>query len=155
MLIANRDDLSSKLFHWSKSDPIAILNEASLEYVFTSNKSSIGIYFLGYSLTGSHIDFQLKYIGKAVDQPIYKRLMQNVRRSHNEKIRENLSASFQGKGPSVYFRFAEFNSPSLAEEVEGLSIAAFLWELNRDERNVWTGWNRRNEWAQHWAEGQE
>ena len=152
MKITNRKELKN-LDDW-RGSPLRVPKHSNIEDVLGASKDDIGIYFMGHSANGSHAQFQLKYVGKAVEQPLYKRLMQHVRRSHNEKVRAHLAAAARGKSPLVYFRFAVFDSVALAEEVEGLSIAAFLWDVEKG-KNVWTGWNRRNEWGQHWPEGEE
>jgi hypothetical protein len=109
-------------------------------------RSAIGIYCMGYCSGGTHDGFDMKYIGKAVDQPIYERLQQHLDASHNPHIRAHLQAK-PGTKPPVWFRHMIFASKGLAEECEGVVIAALLWDI-KNGRRVWRGWNRRNEWSQ-------
>ena len=119
------------------------LNAESVIDVLGKKPLAIGVYFIGYCETGKHKDFELKYCGKAVDQPLFKRLNQHINKSSNVHIREHLTSKKANK-KKVWFRFKEFGSPQLAELAEGVVIAAFLW-------NVKGTWNQRNEWRQHWA----
>lgn len=150
MIIERQSDLKTKLFSWSTDDPIMTLNESNLKYVFANNGSAKGVYFLGHSPNGTHDNFELRYVGKAVKQPLFDRLLQHVRTSHNPEIRRHLAAASRDKGDPVYFRFAECASIELAEQAEGVLIAAFLWKFEKGKLSF-SGWNRRNEWAQHWA----
>jgi len=86
------------------------------------------------------VSFQPKYCGKAVKQPLYKRLNQHVRNSSNLNVREHL-VSRERRMLTLWFRFAELPTLQLAELLEGLEIAAFREEY----------WKRRNEWVQHCA----
>jgi hypothetical protein len=151
MRISSRRDLD-RLDKW-KGSPLRILNQSNVEDVLGGKDGdAIGVYFLGHSANGSHDSFVLRYVGKAVDQPLHDRLLQHVKGSHNPHVRKALADAANGRGRPVYFRFAIFTSVALAEEVEGLSIAAFLWE-GPDAKERWgQSWNRRNEWRQHWPE---
>ena len=154
MKITSREQLK-RLDDWRDSS-LLVLDRPNIEKALGATPTAIGVYFMGHSADGSHAQFQLKYVGKAVEQPLYKRLTQHVRASHNDRVRSALAAAASKTGDPVYFRFAVFTSVSLAEEVEGLSIAAFLWHVDKATgKTKWTGWNKRNEWSQHWPEGQE
>lgn len=157
MEIRSRRQLN-RLDHWTLPPP-TVLDEGGIESVLKGSRSAFGVYFMGHCRNErrpSHAEFALRYVGKAVDQPLYDRLFQHVKGSHNPHVRDALAKARTGQGPKVFFRFAIFRSRALAEEVEGLSIAAYLWEIDETTRKAtWVGWNRRNEWGQHWNEGGE
>jgi hypothetical protein len=118
------------------------LSEAGIKQALGSNRFAIGVYWIGHSPQGSHSSFQAKYCGKAVLQPLFVRLNQHVKQSHNKAINDHLRSRNKELMPKLWFRFVEFATPQLSDVVEGVMIAAFREEY---------AWNRRNEWKQHWA----
>jgi hypothetical protein len=149
MKIKSRRELERWNFNWLRNDPGPWeLSRRGIIQALGKNTTSIGVYFMGYSKDGSHTNFILKYCGKAVEQSLYDRLMQHVKASHNRHIAEHLASP--GKHPKIWFRYIELPTKELAEELEGLVITAFLWD-HVDGRRAFAGWNKRNEWTQHWA----
>jgi hypothetical protein len=116
------------------------LTSTGIDSALGGKRTAIGVYWIGYSQNGSHLSFLPKYCGKAVKQPLYVRLNQHVRNSSCLDIREHLTSQ-KRKLSTLWFRFVELPTLQLAELLEGLEIAAFSEDY----------WNRRNEWAQHWA----
>jgi hypothetical protein len=126
-------------FRWpTQGDGPWRLRAEQIELAFGQNKGAIGVYWIGYAPQSNHGSFQAKYCGKAVRQPLYRRLLQHARSSSNATIRSNVSSP---GAPALYFRYVELPELRLAEVLEGLEIAAFS--------DVF--WNQRNEWVQHWA----
>jgi len=141
MKIDNYDQLRRWNFTWpSKGDGPWILNEAGVREALGDKRIALGVYWIGYSPCGNQASFQPKYCGKAVKQPLFRRLNQHVRGSSNKEIKRHL-ASKNGGLPTLWFRFVELPTLQLAELLEGLEIAAFREGY----------WNARNEWVQHWA----
>jgi hypothetical protein len=151
MRISTHKQLEGWNLHWDNRNrgPWELTN-TGIEAALGNHKTAIGIYFMGYS-NGTHREFKLKYCGKAVDQPLYVRLSQHVKGSHNPHIRQHVRSA-EERYPQVWFRFMEFTSKRLAEECEGVVIAALLWGMIKSGTNEgkfkFLGWNKRNEWSQ-------
>lgn len=139
MKINDYDQLQRWTFNWPTGDGPWLLNEQGISTALGQNRTALGVYWIGYS-SGSHASFDARYCGKAVRQPLFKRLNQHVRRSSNQEVKRHLSSN-NSKLPTLWFRFVELPTLQLAELLEGLEIAAF-----RE-----TFWNKRDEWVQHWA----
>ena len=147
MRILTRKQLESWDLTWPDDDggPWE-LSDKEVVKALGASRAAIGVYFIGYS-DGSHKGFQLKYCGKAVDQPLFDRLKQHISDSSNSVIRDHMEGRNKTK---VWFRFVEFSSRAMAEETEGLIITALLWN-GRHVKPRFSGWNKRNEWTQHLA----
>jgi hypothetical protein len=96
-----------------------------------------GIYEIGFGSTKA--DFRPKYLGKAEDQTLCKRLSQHCRRSSNEEVRKRVDR--------LYFTCRPIegkvgNAGAVINTIEGVYIAAF--------RETYE-WNGRNEWSEHWC----
>jgi hypothetical protein len=150
MRIKTLTDLKNWDMKWRGKDSGPwLLDRDGLIDALGGSRSTIGVYFIGYCESGKHADFDMKYCGKAVDQPLFKRLGQHIENSSNTYIREHLASKRRDK-PEVWFRFMEFSKADLAELAEGTVIAAFLWNGTGEKRRF-SGWTKRNEWRQHWA----
>ena len=112
-----------KMWHWSKEKRPLPLSH------FHSAPDDIGFYELGFVVNGV---FEPKYAGRAKGVTLRQRLKQHFTHSHNKKVRANRN--------KIYFRCKVFATEELTAYVEAVSIAAIKYP-----------WNRRNEWAMHWA----
>jgi hypothetical protein len=135
---------------WDLSWPIGEagpweLNRAGIQQALGGRRTAIGVYWIGYSQDGTHRSFLANYCGKAVGQPLFKRLGQHAPKSRNKFINQHLNPKNNEPMPKLWFRFVEFAGEErveLAELAEGTMIAGFKEEYK---------WNGRNEWKQHWA----
>ena len=89
----------------------------------------IGFYELGFMRHGV---FEAQYCGRAMGITLRERLKQHYMHSHNANVRANAA--------SLYYRCKALSTPEIAAYVEAVHIAAMDYP-----------WNKRNEWAQHWA----
>jgi len=87
-----------------------------------------GFYELGY-LEGT---FEAMYCGRAAGVTLRARLKQHFLRSHNDEVRMHRL--------ELWYRYKVLPTFELACYVEAVHIAALDYP-----------WNRRNEWAKHWA----
>jgi hypothetical protein len=95
-----------------------------------------GIYEIGFGSTKA--GFHPKYLGKAEDQTLRKRLSQHFRHSSNAEVAKRVAR--------LYFTCRPIDgkvgdAAAVINTIEGVYIAAF-----RDTYE----WNGRNEWAEHW-----
>ena len=140
MKIDSYEQLEGWDFTWPPTgDGPWALAGAGISEALGNNRTAIGVYWIGYSTSGTYASFEPKYCGKAV-KSLYIRLNQHVKKSSNQTVRNHL-ISRNGELPTLWFRFVEVPTLRLAEVLEGMEIAAFS--------EVY--WNRRNEWVQHWA----
>ena len=140
MKIDTYEQLESWDFTWpSEGDGPWVLTREGINTALGSNRTAMGVYWIGYSAQGTHESFQPKYCGKGV-KSLYTRLKRHVKHSSNQEIRKHTNCPDR-EMPTLWFRFVELPTLRLADLLEGLEIAAFSVEY----------WNRRNEWVQHWA----
>jgi hypothetical protein len=97
------------------------------EWAFAPNTN--GFYELGFIAGGS---FEPKYCGRAAGVTLRQRLRQHFLSSHNHEVRSHTA--------QLWFRCKSSESADVASFVEALHIAALDYQ-----------WNKRNEWAKHWA----
>ncbi len=88
-----------------------------------------GFYELGFITGGS---FEPMYCGRAAGVSHRLRFRQHFTRSHNQEVRRHAT--------ELWFRCKGFESVKVAAYVEAVHLAALDYK-----------WNRRNEWAKHWA----
>jgi hypothetical protein len=88
-----------------------------------------GFYELGF-LTDR--EFRPVYCGRAAGVTLRSRLRQHYAESHNPEVRRH--------APELWYRCKSFPSPEMASFVEAVHLAALDYP-----------WNKRNEWAKHWA----
>lgn len=88
-----------------------------------------GFYELGLIAEGS---FEPMYCGRAAGVSLRQRLRQHSVCSHNPEVRRHAT--------ELWFRCKSFESAEVASYIEAVHITALDYE-----------WNKRNEWARHWA----
>ena len=129
-------------FRWtSRQGGPWLLNEASIAKAFSGREHTCGVYWIGPAAREKHSEFRPKYCGKAVRQPLMKRLSQHARGTGNCHVASYLRSPRNNVVP-LRFRFVEISDPRVSNQLEGAEIAAFK------EEYVWNG---RNEWVQHFA----
>ncbi len=97
--------------------------------MFNLAPDKIGFYELGFLQGGT---FVAQYCGRAIGMTLRQRLKQHYTHSHNANVRANAT--------KLYFRCKALKTQEIAAYVEAVHIAAMDYP-----------WNKRNEWAQHWA----
>ena len=88
-----------------------------------------GFYEIGYLLKG---EFMPMYGGRAAGSTLKDRLEAHYKRSHVPLI--------AAQRDHLWYRCKSLSRPEVARFVEALHLAAMEYP-----------WNRRNEWAGHWA----
>jgi hypothetical protein len=96
---------------------------------WASAPDSNGFYELGFITDGC---FKPMYCGRAAGVSLRQRLHKHSMCSHNSEVRQHVA--------NLWFRFKSFPSVEVASFVEAVHIAALDYQ-----------WNKRNEWARHWA----
>lgn len=143
MRIASRQQLEA----WDLSWPVTELGPwpltpAGMDAALQASPSAIGVYWIGTSPRGTHGTFKAKYCGKAVHQPLLKRLKQHASCHGNQYVSQHLRNKRASGSEPLWFRFVEFPTKALAEFAEGTMISAYREDYV---------WNRRNEFKQQWA----
>lgn len=143
MRILNRRQLESWDLSWPATEPGPwLLIPAEVDIALAARPSATGVYWIGFSPTGTHSAFRAKYCGKAVNQPLRKRLKQHASGKGNMHVAQHLCNKKLSDSRPLWFRFVEFPTRGLVEFTEGIMISAF--------REDYT-WNSRSEFKQQWT----
>lgn len=142
MEINSRADLEMWNLKWPGEAP-SPLNTAGVGAALGGRADDFGIYFIGE--ISEQDGFNMHYVGKA-SRSLHRRLLQHVRSSSNPVIRAKLAA-----GEPLWFHYLKFSSQQLMNLAEGVFIVALFTGPDGHGGLEFTGWNRRNEWKQHWA----
>ena len=99
-----------------------------------------GIYEIGFG--AAKAGFRPKYLGKAEEQTLKKRLSQHFRHSSNEEVRKRVGRLYFTCRPIDPKVEKVGDARAVINTIEGVYITAF--------REVYE-WNGRNEWTEHWS----
>jgi hypothetical protein len=142
MDINSRAELETWNLQWTGELP-SRLSTDGVRATLGTRTNDFGIYFIGEM--SDQTGFEMHYVGKS-SKSLHRRLLQHVRSSSNSTIRAKLAA-----GAPLWFHFLRFNSQQLMNLAEGVFIVALFTGADGNDGLKFTGWNRRNEWKQHWA----